>query len=825
MERRRASLQENPLGLQPEQALVLETVGSIDNFVNAIRNIEGLEWLGEFELEDIEPNYGFEDYSDSSKGLKGQLFLVMTDQRALQQMKSLFDNWQKNPNAPIPRKLAAWKRAFVHLQEIRPWGARDRIRETGLLEDWRFRLLHDQKTVPFEAELWFRNSPDRRWQAEAELRRIVEGFDGEIVQQCVIPDISYHAVLGRLSCKHIQEIAEQPETYLDIELLHCAGIMHVRPVGQCAVHLPQGILDTQSIKDAPSDRPTGNPILALLDGLPLTGHHKLTGRLIVDDPDGFESVYQAHERVHGTEMASMICLGDLEENDVAAKRPLYVRPIMQPQYSLDGTFTKEAISEYVLPVDLVHRAIRRLYEPVGDEPPAAPSVRIINLSICDQDRPLDRRMSSMARLLDWLAWKYNALFIVSAGNHTGDLRLATTRDSFLDLENGKRTETIIKAIAKDTRNRRLLCPAETVNGLTVGGVHEDISKSDPRPGLIDPFPPLPPKTLLPTDKAKVPGLYSAHGPGYRRAIKPDLLLSGGRQFLSEKMGNDGDDFILSADTRIRPPGHCVATPGLSGTLNQTRHTRGTSIATALASRSASLLFEILVQLRDELDDSPPTEYDAVLIKALLVHGAEWADAYELYERVLKNSNNGRQFKEYVGRFLGYGAANIPKVMECTDQRVTVLGFGELGDGGAHEYRLPLPPSLSAKAEMRRLAITLAWLTPVSSTSRRYRNAHLWFDPNQQNAIAQQRQDANHLAVQRGTVQHEILKGNEAVPFQDGDTIQINVNCRADAGDITDPIRYGLAVTLEVAEEARIPIYEEIRDRLAVGVPVQVTSSR
>ena len=804
---------------------MLETIGSIVNFVNAIRNIEGLEWLGESELEDIEPNYGFEDYSDSSKRLKGQLFLVMTDQRALQQMKSLFDTWQKDPDARFPRRLATWKRAFVHLQEIRPWGAEDRIRETGLLEDWRFRLLHDQTKVPFEAELWFRNSPDRRWQAEAELRRIVESLDGEIVQQCIISDISYHAVLGRLSCKHIQEMAEQPETYPDIELLHCEGIMHVRPVGQCAVHLPQGLIDTQSVKDAPSDSPTGSPILALLDGLPLTGHHRLTGRLIVDDPDGFESVYQAHERVHGTEMASIICLGDLEENDDAAKRPLYVRPIMQPRYNLDGTFTKEAIPEDVLPVDLVHRAVRRLYEPDGDEPPAAPSIRIVNLSICDQDRPLDRRMSSMARLLDWLAWKYNALFIVSAGNHIGDLRLPISRDDFLDLDYEKRTEALIKAIVEDTRNRRLLCPAETVNGLTVGGLHEDISKSDSRLGLIDPFPPLPPKTLLPTTPARVPGLYSAHGPGYRRAIKPDLFLPGGRQFLTENMGNDGTNFILSADYGNRPPGQCVATPGLSGSLDQSRHTRGTSNATALASRSATLLFDILEQLRGELAGSPPPEYDAVLIKALLVHGAEWADAYGIFERVLKNSNNGRQLKDHVGRFLGYGAANVPKVMACTDQRVTVLGFGELVDGGAHEFRLPLPPSLSAETELRRLTITLAWLTPVSSTSWKYRKAHLWFDPNQQNAIARQRQNADYLAVQRGTVQHEILEGDEAVPYQDGDDIQVNVNCRADAGDLADPIRYGLAVTLEVAEMSRIAIYEEIKGRLEIGVPVRVTTSR
>ena len=70
MEQRRASLQNNSLGIQPEQVLVLETVGSIENFINAVRRVEGLEWLGEFERGDIIPDFGFEDESNP-KGHSG----------------------------------------------------------------------------------------------------------------------------------------------------------------------------------------------------------------------------------------------------------------------------------------------------------------------------------------------------------------------------------------------------------------------------------------------------------------------------------------------------------------------------------------------------------------------------------------------------------------------------------------------------------------------------------------------------------------------------------------------------------------------------------
>jgi hypothetical protein len=77
-------------------------------------------------------------------------------------------------------------------------------------------------------------------------------------------------------------------------------------------------------------------------------------------------------------------------------------------------------------------------------------------------------------------------------------------------------------------------------------------------------------------------------------------------------------------------------------------------------------------------------------------------------------------------------------------------------------------------------------------------------------------------VQRGTVQHEVLESEKAVDFQEEDAIAIKVNCRADAGDILEPVRYALAVTLEVAEGINIPIYQEVKDRLRVRVATRGT---
>ena len=812
LEQKRLALQDNPLGIQPEQVLVLKTVGSIDNFFKAVGEIEGLEWLGEFEIGDIAPDYGFEHESDPQKRLSGRLFLVMTDQRAQDEIVSLFKRWKKDQDIGFPRGLAPLKHAFEYLYTIKTWDIEERIGETGIIDDWRDRLQYGEQIIPFELELWWQESRERRRQAESQLRSIISSLGGDVVQQCIIPDIAYHAFSGQISRAHAQEIVEQQEA----KLLQCEGIMYLRPVGQCAIHMPEDMTETDTLEEAKqSELPQGEPIVALLDGLPLTGHRLLDGRVIVDDPDGYESEYQAQERVHGTGMASLICHGDLNESGKPARRPVYVRPIMQPRRDFDGRLVEEAIPEGFLSVDLLHRAVKRMYEDENGERRTAPSVRVINLSVCVRSRPFVREMSPLARLLDWLAWKYNVLFIVSAGNHPHDIELDIPRSDLSNLAAGEWEKAVIKAIAADTRHRRLLSPAETLNGLTIGAIHADSSPPFPNSRHIDPF-----------TRMGLPSVVSAHGSGYRRSIKPDILLPGGRQLLGEKLGTTHTNATLRNTFFTSAPGQKVAAPGAAGQVDQTQHARGTSNAAALASRGAGILQEVLEQLRSAPEGNPPPGYDAVLIKALLVHGAAWGNAGELYKEILKNHQNSRTFKEYAGRFLGYGTANIDKVMACTDQRVTVLGFGELDNDEAHEFRLPLPPSLSAVAAKRRLTITLAWLTPVNSRNQKYRVAHLWFDPNAKNPIATNRMYADHRAVQRGTVQHEVLEGKNAVAFEDGDNIGIKVNCRADAGAITEPIRYGLAVTLEIAEDINIPlvslpIYQEVREQLVVRVPVPV----
>ena len=327
-----------------------------------------------------------------------------------------------------------------------------------------------------------------------------------------------------------------------------------------------------------------------------------------------------------------------KEND-AAEEPLYVRPILQAQRGYGEEFV-ETIPTNLLPVDLIHRAVRRLFETEDGDPPAAPTVRIVNLSVCDPMRPLLREMSSWARLLDWLSWKYQILFVVSGGNHPQDIELDVPRQGLEGLSPDQREQAVFQAVAADTRNRRLLSPAETLNGLTIGALHQDASP--PASGnLIDPF-----------VQPGMPNVASAHGPGYRRAIKPDLFLPGGRQFLREKMGTSHPKATLQVSELVSPPGQRVATPGSVGQLDQTVYTRGTSNAAAVAARGAGLVYHLIGQLREQPGVDLPEGYDVVLTKALVAHGSAWTDSMAKYEAALKTPENSKTFKEYLGPLSG-----------------------------------------------------------------------------------------------------------------------------------------------------------------------------
>jgi hypothetical protein len=57
--RYKASVSGVVAGIEPETVLVIEIAGSVDDFRQAVDSTDGLEWLGEWDVEDIEPDDDF----------------------------------------------------------------------------------------------------------------------------------------------------------------------------------------------------------------------------------------------------------------------------------------------------------------------------------------------------------------------------------------------------------------------------------------------------------------------------------------------------------------------------------------------------------------------------------------------------------------------------------------------------------------------------------------------------------------------------------------------------------------------------------------------
>jgi len=149
--------------------------------------------------------------------------------------------------------------------------------------------------------------------------------------------------------------------------------------------------------------------------------------------------------VHGTAMSSLVVQGDLSNGENPLARPVYVRPIMKPIDWINSP-RPEQIPADVLVVDLIHRAVRRMFEGDGADGAAAPNIRIINLSIGDPSRQFTQAMSPLARLLDWLSVKHKVLFVISAGNHLDDIDTGISVDDFNDLSDQDREEFSVKKL-------------------------------------------------------------------------------------------------------------------------------------------------------------------------------------------------------------------------------------------------------------------------------------------------------------------------------------------------------------------------------------------
>lgn len=772
-------LRADPAGLAPERLLVFEVRGAISAFAAAIRNVSGLELIDEEDLESDE-----EDKAPTA-------YLMVPDVRALREIERLWDRWLKDN---LKHGETPWRNVFETLRDLRPWGPNDRVQseEAETLGDI-IGAMRDEERVRLEIELVFRFATDVGAAREVELRTTIEGHGGKVVSVSRIEEVAYHAMLVELPVPVVRQIvARSPEGLAGLE-----SIMHIRPQSTASMI---EIAESHESDTRVAVGPLGTPILALLDGVPVAAHQLLRAHVVIDDQFDLEPTAPVTDRVHGTAMASLIIHGDRNRNEGPLPRRVHVVPVLGKE---DGFPSDRLV------VDVIFRAVLSMKE---GRQPAAPDVLIVNLSLGNPRRVFHGQMSAWARLLDRMAYRFGLLFIVSAGNHTGRFAIPAfaSHSHYEDAEPSQRAAETLRALGAIVANRRLLSPAETVNGITVGACNVDAVSSTDRASSrvnVDPY-----------GELEMSNPSSALGPGFGLAVKPDLLMPGAREHL--RFSRNHSHIEVQPAGPGRNAGLRVASPPRNGQENQSGYTNGTSAAAALASRTAHRIHDALEAAYGDDFRQIPNIQRAVLLKALLAHPAIWPDGTATLIREVIGPSEGKfhvQQKDNIRRFLGYGIVDAEVAVACAGDRATFWATGALHADKIVTVPVPVPISMAGQARPHSLSATLAWFTPTSPGRRSYRSARLKIlEPSELDSLNvkahSDQPDGNQ--TKRGTLYTRRWSGERAPAFGANMEIQLTIQRDPDQGAVIDEaIPFGLAVTLTMP--GVIEIYEQARQRLGI----------
>lgn len=760
---------------------MFEVRGSVQSFINAIRYAPGLELIDEEELEG--------DEQDKAPAL----YLLVPDAQALSNILSLWRRW--NQGEKLGRNFTPWRDVFATLRDIRPWGPQDRVQAEErdiIAEEIAFRA--DDERIRLEIELVFRAGEVRANETETDLSNAIVAAGGSVITRCRIADIGYHAILTELPVSSVRSIIEMSQA----SIAGLDPVMHIRPQSMATVIEVGEAEDTVPEEPLVVDR---SPILALLDGVPVSQHPLLAGALVVEDQFGLEPFALVADRHHGTAMASLIMYGDRNKAEQRLGRRIYLVPVLG---------ANDRFPDDRLIIDMIYQAVLAMRE--GDEP-SAPDILIVNLSLGNTRKPFQGQMSAWARLIDRLSYRFGILFVVSAGNHTAPFEVPgfTNFSQFESSTDAQRAHGAMSALGQLIADRRLLSPSESVNGVTVGAANVDaVSPFDRRLACvnIDPFP-----NLITSNPS------SALGPGFSNSVKPDILMPGAKEYVS--FVASGTILSIRPSGAARAHGIKVAAPPRNGVESVEHFTNGTSAAAALASRTCHQIHDALETAYGDAFRSLTHAQRATLLKALLVHTASWPQAAsELIKQVLGPPGNRQHVrqKDNIRRFLGYGLADPDAAVACTEDRATFWASGTLPLDQAVTVQVPIPICINGQAKLHALHATLAWFTPVLPGRQSYRAVRLTLTESDELSslrveAAKAQPDQNQ--GRRGTVFSRRWEGAGAPMIGANQVVTLTVQREPDQGPaIDEPIPFALAVTL--AMPGVMQIYEEVQARIAIA---------
>ena len=121
-------VQQSPIGINPEFALVFEVIGTVKSFYTAVKKIDGLEWIFDKELDDIEPDDDFYQVNTETgerldDSMSGRLYCIMSNQQAMGQLLSLWQRYQNGETDVFKRGFAGIRDLFTHIKKHKKVGS------------------------------------------------------------------------------------------------------------------------------------------------------------------------------------------------------------------------------------------------------------------------------------------------------------------------------------------------------------------------------------------------------------------------------------------------------------------------------------------------------------------------------------------------------------------------------------------------------------------------------------------------------------------------------------------------------------------------------
>ncbi len=486
------------------------------------------------------------------------------------------------------------------------------------------------------------------------------------------------------------------------------------------------------------------------------------------------------ENGHGTAVSAIAAYGDIES--------MLAHGELRPRFQIASARVVNAhggFSDKELAPEVVEVAIRRLNSEFN--------CRVVNLSLCDKDRPVKYRGSLWSEVLDDLARELDIVIVVAAGNND---------HSSLTDAHEERIVDIYPAYLHDAANR-ILDPSGALNVLTVGSLAHvnGLSEED---GV----------EVRPLAAFNEPSPFTTVGPGTYGAIKPDLVDYGGTAVFDGLVG------------RLRSAKHRPATGVLSLHHEYTERLfstfSGTSFAAPLIAHKAALLLQKF------------PEASANTIRCLLAISAE-----QPAEAMAKL---GAIHPRHVGAVLGYGHSDIESALFSEDGRVVLTAQGSLVHDQFAIYEVPMVEEFQETAGTREIRVALAFDPPVRRTRKDYIGVQMQFDLIRGSDVDTvfhayrelQKDDDGKLEDtppglagrqycvfspsinlrKVGTLQCGTFTARQNITKY-GDTYFLVVRCVGRWAEPNEEQAYSLAVMLRHSEEMRL--YEQLRERLTIRV--------